>query len=235
MQIFKQKPEEHGIRYYDGNVIFSFGGATACKSGYNATLAQRANSAGYSAQKLAELYENIVKAYNQEGVYPMWFDFDVEGYAVNDTDANTLRNEALAILQKDYPDLKAVVQSGNIPAIDILENAIKNNVKIYTVNLMAMDYGVKGDIGSLIQSSVSSAIANIAALKWTPTSLKPEVGITPMIIQDDTGGLFNTSDADSLLDFADGNKNINFLSFWYMGKDISDNWAFTNIFKTYTP
>ncbi|MFF4401462.1 glycosyl hydrolase family 18 protein [Streptomyces sp. NPDC001480] len=115
-----------------GHVIISFGGAAGGE------LAQTCTS----VSDLTAAYANIVNTY---GVTRL--DFDIEGATLDDTAANTRRNQALAALQAQNPSVQvdytlAVAPDGLRSAqTQVLQDAKNNGVNVSTVNLMTMDFG----------------------------------------------------------------------------------------------
>jgi hypothetical protein len=127
----------------------------------------------------------------------------------------------------------------------VLQNAKAHNVNVALVNIMAMDYG---------QRTADMYGAAISAANATKTQLSnvgygsAQLGITPMIGQNDTAGeVFTLANAQSLRNNAAG---ASLLAFWSMGRDnggcpgqttasptcsgvAQSTWQFSSILKSY--
>ena len=202
------------LRAKGGDVRVSFGG----QSGH-----ELARVCG-SVDQLVRAYAKVIDAYDLTKV-----DFDIEGPALTDTKANTLRAQAIARLQKQHPDLDVsftlpVLPSGlNRHAVAVLKNAKSGGARVSAVNIMAMDFGsyYDGDMGEYA----------IAAATATQKQIKPALGIrrdaeawktvavTPMIgVNDVEVEVFRPADAVELKKFAD-KKGIGRLSMWSAARD----------------
>ena len=125
-----------GLRGSGGEVIASFGGASGTELALGCD----------SAEALKEQYRSVVDAYGLSRV-----DFDIEGSALADTEANTRRNQALAALQKDveaaggHLDVQFTLPSGTdglqADGVAMLQDAEKAGLRVSLVNIMTMDYG----------------------------------------------------------------------------------------------
>src|SRR3954468_15521143 len=120
------------IRKHGGDVIISFGGA----AGPELALAND------DATKLEAEYQSVIDQYKFT-----WADFDIEGKALRDDQANQRRNQAIAGLQKKNPQLRVTftlpVDPNGISrsARSLLADAKSKNLKVYSVNIMVMDFG----------------------------------------------------------------------------------------------
>ncbi|WP_296578428.1 fibronectin type III domain-containing protein [Xanthobacter sp.] len=199
------------------------------------------------ATALAAAYQSVIDTY---GVTSL--DFDIEGDALTNTAANTLRNEALAALEAANPDLSVSFTLPVLPTgltqddLDLLAAAHAAGVEIDTVNIMVMNYGEAHDSGDMGQDAIDAAEATIAQLQTLGIDAK--VGITPMVgINDVQSEVFTLQDAQQLVDFADGNDHIASLAMWSLGRDHGDapghmtydnsgvaqhDWDFAKIFAT---
>src|SRR5260370_25896577 len=81
---------------------------------------------------------------------------------------------------------------------------------------MAMDYGSPdSQMGTDANSAATNTISQLQS-----AGLSANVGIIPMIGQNDTAGeIFSLADARTVLNFAQSNSNITRLSFWSVSRD----------------
>jgi chitinase len=197
-----------------GRVILSFGGADG----------QYLESA-CSASAMYTLIKNVMTTQNIHNL-----DFDVEGSQLDNTALNTTRNNAIKMLQADFPDLYVSftlpVDTGGLPgdAVTLLKSANSAGVKVSMVNIMTMDYG-SGNVGSKAMGSIAVAgaqgtrnqLKSIFTGK-TDAQLYAMIGITPMIGQNDDGTRFQPADATTITQFAEAN-GIGLLSYWALQRD----------------
>ncbi len=193
------------LREAGGDIIISFGGASGTPIA----------SAITSTESLVEAYESVIETYDVT-----WIDFDIEGSWVQDDASIERRNDAAALLQEEYPDLRItyclpVMPTGlTTDGVAIIEDALDAGVDIYGVNVMAMDYG---------QSNDDMGGAAISAAESTYEQTGINIGITPMIGQNDTQNeIFSLDDAAELLSFAQSTSWVNMLAMWSMGRDNGD-------------
>ncbi|GHH83055.1 hypothetical protein GCM10018793_44190 [Streptomyces sulfonofaciens] len=201
------------LRAEGGDVRVSFGGV----AGSELALA----CAG--ADDLAAAYGKAIDAYKLTKV-----DFDIEGSALPDTEANTRRAQAIALLQKDHPDLDVsftlpVMPEGlTPPGADLLANAGENGVDVSAVNIMAMDYGPAygDDMAAYAEQAATAAQGQIKdALGVLDSEAWQKVAITPMIgLNDVSTETFTVDDATELVGFAQ-DKGAGWLSMWSAGRD----------------
>jgi len=212
-----------------GNVIISFGGAAAPE------LADVCPN----ATALAAQYQAVINMY-----HPMALDFDIEDFLPNAID---MRNQALTMISgAPIHYTLGVLSTGMTSAqISVLQNAKSHNVNVAMVNIMAMDYGQP------VADMYGAAISAANATKTQLSSLgygSAQLGITPMIGQNDSGGeVFSLANAQSLRNNAAG---AAMLAFWSMGRDnggcpgqasaspscsgvSQSTWGFSNILKSY--
>ncbi len=172
---------------------------------------------------------------------------------VNDTVSVDRRNKVIKTLQDSNPNLKVsytlpVLRSG-LPQgeLNVLSNAKSNGVRIDYVNIMTMNYGPAGiDMGQAAIDAATNTRNQLLAI-----GISSPLGITPMIGQNNTQGeIFDLTDADQLITYAQANNYIGWLSFWSLGRDnggcagqttasascsgiAQGNYAFTNKFKAF--
>jgi len=231
----------NAIRGRGGDVIVSFGGA----DGTELAIAET-NTAALEAK-----YQSIIDQYKLT-----WLDFDIEGDALSKTDANQRRNTVLARLQAKNPGL---IISYTLPVDPdgisdesqrLLADAKAKGVKVYSANVMTMDFGAQFSKGKKM-SDVSIASALKAHEQCRNINPAMQIGVTPMIGQnDERGEIFTLDDAKRLKQWADARPWVCSLSFWASNRDAGGNgtegsgdsssgiqqkpWDFTLIFKSFT-
>lgn len=229
------------IRSRGGDVIVSFGGADGTEIAISET----------NVVALEAKYQSVIDRYQFT-----WLDFDIEGDALSNSDANKRRNTALAYLQKKNPGLiisyTLPVDPDGIPdkSRELLADAVAKGVKVHSANVMTMDFGSHFSKGKKM-SDVSMASALKAHEQCHAISPDIQIGLTPMIGQNDEHGeVFTQDDAMALMQWAEQQPWICSLSFWasnrdtgHLGKDKTGNdtsgiaqksWEFTTIFKPFT-
>lgn len=219
-----------------GRLILSFGGAAGKE------LALDVASVGDLATKYAQVATSTGST---------WLDFDIEGSALGNMDANTRRHKAIARVQSKSPNMYVsftlpVMPTGLMPeALAMLSDAKKHGVNVGCVNLMTMDYGdaFAGDMGAYAIEAAKSTHAQLATLGMVST----KVGITPMIGKNDNGpNPFSIKNAQAVVDFANATPWVGLLAFWALGRDngsktsldvssmiTQTEWEFTNTFSKY--
>ena len=206
--------QANALRAKGGDVRISFGG----QSGH-----ELARVCG-SVDELVRAYTTVIDAYDLKKV-----DFDIEGPALTDKKANTLRAQAIARLQKQHPDLDVsftlpVLPSGlNRHAVAVLESAKKGGARVSAVNIMAMDYGsyYDGDMGEYAISAATATQKQIKkslgirsdAAAWKAVAVTPMIGVNDVEVE-----VFTPADAVELKRFAD-KKGLGRLSMWSATRD----------------
>jgi hypothetical protein len=209
-----------GFQSMGGNPIISFGGEA------NQEMALVCPS----AQALEQQYQYVVDHYH---VYSL--DFDIEGTALNDQASIQMRNEALAMLQRDEAAMgHNITISYTLPVMPwgllsnslyLLNNAAASGVNVSVVNVMAMDYGLPNPQNQMGNWAVQAAQATEAQLAkiWPQKSsseLWSMVGLTPMIGQNDLSGeIFTPQDASQVYNFA-VSQGLGRLSYWSAERDF---------------
>jgi hypothetical protein len=199
------------LRAAGGDVKVSFGGATGIE------LAQACTS----PTALQAEYQAVVSAYNLK-----YIDLDIEGAAVADPATIARRSTALAALQKANPGLKISLTLPVLPegltadGLNVVKSAKTAGVSLDLVNIMAMDYGRSGqDYGDLAIQAVKATKDQLKSIYGsTDAAAFKMVGVTPMLGQNDDGGIFSQSDAKDLVAFANTN-HLGFMSFWEANRD----------------
>jgi chitinase len=207
-----------------GNVIVSFGGESGGE------LAEKCTS----VSSLEAAYADVVNTY---GVTRL--DFDIEGSVLDNSSANTRRDQALAALQKANP---AVQIDWTVPvdptglesdATTLLKGAKSAGVKTNLVNIMTMDFG---DGENPLKDAESAATATEKQLAGIYTGLSSTqvwgmLGLTPIAGQNDDDENFTQSDATTLESFAASN-GVQELAFWEVdGYDKPVKYAYSKIFN----
>jgi len=198
----------NSLRALGGDVIISFGGWSGTELG----------QACSTVSSLQAAYQSVIDTYNAK-----WLDFDIEHFAITDPASIDLRNKALTALEAANPGLKISYTLGVMPdglptaQLNLLLNAKANGTRVDVVNIMAMDYSSQfcGDMGQYgiqaTQSTENQLIAN---------GISANVGITPMIGQNDTGcEIFTQANASSLVSWAQSTSYVTELTFWAVERD----------------
>ncbi|WP_051055082.1 MULTISPECIES: glycosyl hydrolase family 18 protein [Kitasatospora] len=209
-----------------GNVIISFGGAAGGE------LAQTCTS----VSSLTAAYANIVNTY---GVTRL--DFDIEGSVLDDTTANARRDQALAALQAQNPnvqiDFTLPVDPGGLPAnaMNMLKDAKSKGVKVNLVNIMTMDFGNGQNALNDAESAANGTAPQLASLYGITTAQAfNRLGLTPIAGQNDDNEFFSQANAQTLETFA-ASKGVQELAFWEVdGYDKALNYAYSKIFQKIT-
>jgi hypothetical protein len=229
------------IRKRGGNVIVSFGGG----GGTELALAEP------DAKVLEAKYQSVIDRYQLT-----WLDFDIEGDALDKSDINQRRNAVLANLQAKNPGLvisyTLPVDPNGIPknGLQLLADAKSQGVKVYSANVMTMDYGAHFSKG---KKMCDVAIASALKAREQCLAIDPgiQIGLTPMIgNNDEKGEVFTLVDAEALRNWAETQPWICSLSFWASNRDngkhtdrqddnttsgIKQNrWDFTAMFEPFT-
>jgi hypothetical protein len=152
-------------------------------------------------------------------------DFDIEGATLDYTSDNNLRFQAIAGLEAADPGLVVSVTLPVLPTglaadgVAFLALAKQDGARIDLVNVMAMDYGSSftGDMGQEAVEAARSTLTQVQA-DW-PSDTYANIGVTPMIGQNDTSGeIFSEADAQTLVDWAD-TAHLGRLGFWSVDRD----------------
>ncbi len=229
------------IRKQGGDVIVSFGGA----DGTELAIAET------NAALLEAKYQTVVDQYKFT-----WLDFDIEGDALSNQSANERRNLVLARLQAKNPGLiisytLPVDPDGiSVESRGLLADAKAKGLKVYSVNVMTMDFGARFSKGrSMSDVSIASAIKAHEQCQSIDPAI--QIGMTAMIGQnDEPGEFFTQEDARVLIKWAQAQPWVCSLSFWASNRDAGKPgkkgtgnhtsgieqkpWEFTSIFEPFT-
>jgi hypothetical protein len=202
------------LRAEGGDVRISFGGAGGTELGL----------ACDSADELAQAYGEVIDTFGLKKA-----DFDIEGAALPDTEANTRRAQAIARLQETHEDLDVSFTLPVLPegltqdGTGLLKNADENGVKISAVNIMAMDYGPSydGDMGRYAIDAATATQKQVKAVlgidddaeAWRTVAVTPMIGVNDVNVE-----IFRPDDASEVKKFAD-EKNLGWLSMWSSTRD----------------
>ncbi|MEM9608609.1 MAG: chitinase [Actinomycetota bacterium] len=207
------------LRERGGDVAVSFGGALNDELAVSCT----------DPDLLHDAYLEVIDRYDLTTI-----DFDVEGPAVVDTEANRRRAEVIARLQEDRPELEVwltlpIAPSGLLDdAVAVLDATLEGGVDLSGVNAMVMNYGTLGDDTDEREAN-ESALRGLfvqldsayrrAGTTLTDAEVWSRISATPMIGQNDVAGeVFELSDAHALVDLAE-EVGIGQLSMWSANRD----------------
>ena len=209
------------LRAAGGDVRISFGGANGTEL---ATVCD-------SAESLAAAYQRAIDASGATRV-----DFDVEGAALGNSNANRRRAEAITILRRNAEGaerpldvsitLPALPQGLTQGGVDLLAGARDAGVEFDAVNLMAMDYGdaaapdPDGQMGRFAVDAVTAAQAQVKGVfERSDDDAWGLLAVTPMIgVNDVASEVFTVEDARIVGEFA-REKGLAWYSMWSATRD----------------
>jgi chitodextrinase len=189
--------------------IISFGGAAGSELAQSCT----------DTNALTNAYQSVINKYHVDHL-----DFDIEGAAIADGGSINRRYQAINHLESANPGLNIsvtipVLQSGpDGNGTAFLQAAKANGTRIDLVNIMTMDYG--GAVSDMGAAAQSAAMGTLSAARgvWSGFSYA-QLGITPMIGQNDQAGeIFTLGNASTLVSWANSN-GVGRLAFWSVGRD----------------
>jgi chitinase len=212
------------FRRQGGDVIVSFGG-------------QRNSELAVACQEvtaLADAYRSAIARYGLTTV-----DFDVEGSALGDADANLRRAEAIARVQNGirkhggklaiWLTLPAETTGLSTEAVSALDSMLAAHVDLAGVNVMTMDFGSSLASGETMVAAVERSLGGahrqlVSAYRRAGINLSLQhawnkIGATPMIGQNDVAGeRFDLGAASALLAFV-GKHHLLRVSIWSANRD----------------
>ncbi|ADB49320.1 chitinase [Conexibacter woesei] len=211
------------LRGQGGDAVISFGGQA------NSELAVTCKR----PDALVSAYRKVIDRYAADTV-----DFDVEGDALADAEANRRRAAAVKAIQDDvradggrlavWLTLPVTPEGLNPDALAVVQSMLDARVDLAGVNVMAMDFGVPSaasDMRKAILSSVTatrsqlSAVFGRAGARLGSASLWRKVGVTVMIGQNDVRGeRVSVKDAEAIADFA-ADRGLGRVSIWSLNRD----------------
>jgi chitinase len=209
-----------------GNVIPSFGGESGGE------LAQTCTS----VSSLEAAYADVVSTYNVTRL-----DFDIEGSVLDDSSANTRRDQALAELQSADPSVQIdftvpVDPTGmESDATSMLEGAANAGVKVNLVNIMTMDFGNGQNPLTDAESAAKASVPQLESIFGvSSTQAWNMLGLTPIAGKNDDNENFTQADATTLESFAASN-GVGELAFWEVDQyDKPLGYAYSKIFNQIT-
>jgi hypothetical protein len=176
-----------------------------------------------SLSQLTAAYQSVINT-----LHVTHIDFDIEGAEIAYTAQNNLRFQAINALEAANPSL---VVSVTIPVNPngpdnngqaFLQAAKSNGTRIDIINVMTMDYYGTWDTPSpnMGADAVSAAQDTLAfAQTLWPGMTYANIGVTPMIGQnDDSAEVFTEANAQTLVSFAKQN-HLGRLAFWSVDRD----------------
>ena len=193
--------------------IVSFGGEDGVELAQSCT----------TLSSLVAAYQSVISTLGINHI-----DFDIEGAAIAETATNNLRFEAINQLEANNPGLVVSVTIPTFPTGPdfngdaFLQQAKADGTNISVVNVMAMDFYGSFDTGGANMGTyaVEAAEGTLAFIKtiW-PSDTYANVGVTPMIGQnDDPAEVFTEANAQTLVSFAKSN-GLGRLAFWSVDRD----------------
>ena len=229
------------LRARGGDVIVSFGG----EGGQEIALVET------NVETLAAKYQSVIDQYHFT-----WLDFDIEGDALSKhPEANERRNAAIAQLLHKQPELRVSYTLPVNPegisreSKKLLADARAKGVKVYSANVMVMDYGSDFSMGKRM-CDVSMASAKKAHEQCVAIDPAISIGLTPDIGQNDVQTeVFSLEDAVALVAWGKAQPWVASVSFWDSNRDSVDTngqhgdtnsgikqepWAFTKIFQEFS-
>ena len=172
------------------------------------------------ATELKDAYADILDTL---GVTHLDIDDENADETGRDGSVYDIRNEALAMLQDERPEVKVsyTVPAGQggienrnySPAKDMVSDAVEKGVDLSYVNIMTM--GFSGDYTSIIPSAGQGTVDWLANVYPDKTEQErwEMLGVTPNVGEDN----FTTDDATAIVDWAE-NEDLGILSFWALYK-----------------
>jgi hypothetical protein len=205
------------LRAIGGDVRISFGGEAGNELAVTCT----------SLSQLEAAYREVISAYDVNKI-----DFDVEGAAIADSSANTLRDRAIAALQAADSSLQVSFTLPVLPTgltadgTALLAGAVRAGVRISAVDIMTMDYGdgatsnPSSRMGTFAIEAATATDAQVAtALGISDDAAWSRIALTPMIgVNDISDEIFTVANARQLAAFA-ASKGLAWLSMWDAVRD----------------
>ncbi|NUP47054.1 MAG: chitinase, partial [Catenulispora sp.] len=243
------------IRANGGDVIPSFGGYTADNTG-----TEIADSCT-NVSSIAAAYENVITTYDVSRI-----DLDTEDNSLTNSAGIDRRNKAIKMVEDwaaangrtiQFTYTLPTTTSGLASSgLKVLQNAVSNNARIDTVNIMTFDYYDNAGTHNMANDTKTAAtgLKNQLATLYpskTAAQLWGMIGVTEMPGIDDFGAAetFQTADAAPVLSWAQST-GINEISFWALQRDnggcpgtggsdtcsgvSQSQWFFSNTFEPFT-
>ena len=218
------------VRAQGGVAVISFGGAS------NSELAVTC----HSVPQLATAYLGVLSRYSSTDA-----DFDIEGSALADSQANTRRAEAVASVQRQlaargthlhvWLTLPATPDGLTVAGRDAVHAMLAAGVVLTGVNVLAMDYepAPAGSTRMLetVESSLEHTKDQLRTIGLARSSGQAwgRIGVTVMIGRNDVAGeTFTLADARGLAAFVKSN-GIARVSMWSLNRDSECGSVFAQI------
>lgn len=214
------------IRSDGGDVAVSFGGA-------NGRELAEVNT---SVEELVLEYSRVIDVYSLNRI-----DFDIEGRAVAETKSVDLRNKAIVMLKKKYPDLRVtyclpVLPTGLAFAGEkLVQNARRNGTVIESFHGMSMDFGdsaapyPEGRMAAYVISSAENLRKQVMMAGFP----SPKIGLISMIgVNDVTSEIFRITDATWVRNFFKTTPWMTYLGYWSVNRDCSGGGEGANPFNS---
>jgi hypothetical protein len=200
------------IRAKGGDVILSTGGQAGNDGNSEPALQQG------SAQEIYQRYKAMVDMYNAK-----YLDLDIEVGKESQTASYQKRNDALVMLQKEYPTLHISYTlpcdpSGIGGSLGMIKDAASKGVFIDCVRLMTFDYGPGS--GNYVNDTIS-CITNAynqcknAGLKFNA------MGAILMVPKDDNGRPMSIDEVRKVVQWMKGagKSMVGYVGFWALNLD----------------
>ncbi|NJC72052.1 lysozyme [Planosporangium thailandense] len=189
--------------------IISFGGAGGAELGQSCT----------DVNALTQAYQSVISKYHVDHL-----DFDIEGAAIADQGSIDRRFQAIRNLQRNSPGLSIsltipVLESGpDGNGSNFLRSARNDGVNVDIVNAMTMDYGHA--VSDMAAAAKTAAEGTLTAARNAGFNFGyGNIGITPMIGLNDSGGeVVTQGNARDIVSWS-RSKGIGRLAFWSVGRD----------------
>ncbi|KAI8608903.1 WSC domain-containing protein [Chytriomyces sp. MP71] len=204
------------IRAFGGDIVVAFGGAVGTELGNVAT----------SASSLAAQYVSVIQAYKAN-----YIEFDIEGVGLTNQTAVDLRNDALKLVQAQFPNVKMAytLPTATFGLVDtglyVINSAAKRGLRVDCLNLMTMDYF---DSSLKYTDASGNSLMGQYAMKAATGAYQQvgskvgSIGITPMIgVNDDPKEVFTTTNAQEVAAFAVMSTYVSRVSMWSANRDTA--------------
>ena len=176
--------------------------------------------------KLANAYIDFIGRHNVSKV-----DFDIEeGGLLEDSTVSLRRNDAILKIVEKFPKIQIsytlpVDESGlKSASLALLADAVRKNISISSVNLMAMNFGEKPQNATNPEmlNVGEKAINSIKATykQFQESNIPYKIGVIPMLGQNDfINQVFTLEDAKNLKAFVESANYVTYLGYWSMERD----------------
>lgn len=201
------------IRAKGGDVILSTGGESGNHQNTEPGLQ------GGNAQQIYQRYKSMVDMYNAK-----FLDLDIEVGKESQADSYQKRNDALVMLQKDYPNLRISYTlpcnpSGIGGSMGLIKDAATKGVTIDCVRVMSFDYG--GGSGNYVNDTISCLTNTWKQCKNAELKFNG-IGPIMMVPKDDNGRPMSINEVIQVVQWIKGAKTVitcNYIGFWELGQD----------------